>query len=174
MAKTSEALLEEMRLLREEQFRISQAVRALVKETIRPLSEEVKYGGILFSSGLHFGGVFAHNEHVSVEFGHGASIADPEGLLEGGGKGRRHIKLRSISDTSVKKLAKYVPLALDAARRSVQPVAQPEAPRHVAARWLAPTFLRARAWRSHGRSSRLGGTRELGVQCGHGRRSRRT
>lgn len=116
MAKTVEALLEDIRLLGEEQFQIVQAVRALMKKTIRPLSEEVKYGGILFASGTHFGGVFAYKEHVSVEFGQGATIKDPEGFLEGGGKGRRHIKLRSVGDISVKKLAKYVPLALEATK----------------------------------------------------------
>jgi len=31
--------------------------------------------------------------HVSVGFFHGASLADPAGLLEGGGKRMRHVKL---------------------------------------------------------------------------------
>jgi hypothetical protein len=116
MAKTVEALLEDIRLLGEEQFQIVEAVRALMKKTIRPLSEEVKYGGILFASGTHFGGVFAYKEHVSVEFGQGAAINDPEGHLEGNGKGRRHIKLKTVSDISAKKLVKYLPLALAAAK----------------------------------------------------------
>lgn len=116
MAKSVEALLADIRLLGEEQFRIVQAVRALAKKEIQPLSEEVKYGGILFSSGPHFGGVFAYKEHVSVEFGHGAAIKDPDGLLEGGGKGRRHIKLRSVGDITAKKLAIYLSQALEAAK----------------------------------------------------------
>jgi hypothetical protein len=116
MAKTVEALLEDIRLLGEEQFQIVQAVRALLKKTINPLSEEVKYGGILFASGTHFGGIFAYKEHVSIEFGQGAAIADSAGLLEGGGKGRRHIKLKSVGDISAKKVAKYLPLALAAAK----------------------------------------------------------
>ena len=49
MAKTVQALLEDFRLLGEEQFLIVEKVRSLVKNTIKPLSEEVKYGGILFS-----------------------------------------------------------------------------------------------------------------------------
>ncbi len=52
MAKTVQALLEDVRLLNEEQFQIVEAVRTLAKRTIKPLSEEVKYGGILFASGV--------------------------------------------------------------------------------------------------------------------------
>lgn len=118
MAKSIEALLADVRLLGEDQFQIVEAVRTLVKKSVQPISEEVKYGGILFASGAHFGGVFAYKEHVSVEFGHGAAIKDPDGFLEGGGKGRRHIKLKSLSDISTKKLATYIPLALEAAKRA--------------------------------------------------------
>ena len=93
-----------------------EAVRALVRQKVKPLSEAVKYGGIMFSSGVSFCGVFAYKEHVSVEFGSGAKIQDELGFLEGTGKGRRHIKLREVGDISSKSLAKYLPLALKAAR----------------------------------------------------------
>ena len=116
MTKTVQALLEDVRLMGEDQLQIMEAVRTLVKKTIKPLSEDVKYGGILFASDVQFGGVFAYKEHVSVEFSHGAKITDNEGLLEGGGKGRRHIKLRAIGDITAKNLATYLPLALEAAR----------------------------------------------------------
>jgi hypothetical protein len=115
-AKTIEALLEDIRFLSEERYATVEAVRALVRQTIRPLSEEVKYGGILFASTLPFGGVFAYQGHVSVEFSHGAAIADTLGLLEGGGKLRRHLKLHSPDDVAARKLAEYLPLALAAAK----------------------------------------------------------
>lgn len=116
MAKSIEALLADIRLLGEEQFQIVQAVRTLTNKSIQNLTEEVKYGGILFASGPHFCGVFAYKEHVSVEFGHGAAIKDLDGFLEGSGKGRRHIKLKSVSDISAKNLTKYLLLALKAAK----------------------------------------------------------
>ena len=114
--KSVQALLEDMRLLSEEGHTLVQDVRALTKKTLKSVEEEVKYGGILFSSGgVQFGGVFAYREHVSVEFGKGASIKDPHGHLEGTGKGRRHIKLRARHDLAAKHLAEYLKLGLQAA-----------------------------------------------------------
>ncbi|MCC7249010.1 MAG: DUF1801 domain-containing protein [Lysobacter sp.] len=113
--KSVQTLLEDYRSLSEQNYEIVQAVRALVGKTFKGASEEVKYGGILFSSGVPFCGVFAYKEHVTVEFGKGANIDDPFGHLEGAGKGRRHLKLRSVADIQTKKLAQYLPLALRAA-----------------------------------------------------------
>jgi hypothetical protein len=41
-----------------------------------------------------FAYVAAFSTHASLGFFHGASLADPAGLLEGGGKRMRHVKLR--------------------------------------------------------------------------------
>ena len=113
--KNVQALLDDIRLLGNEQYSLVESVRALVKKTFPSVSEEVKYGGILFTSGVQFCGVFSYKQHVSVEFGDGAKISDPYGHLEGSGKGRRHIKLHSAKDIKAKSLAHYLPLALEAA-----------------------------------------------------------
>jgi len=113
--KTVQTLLDDIRLLGEEQCSLVESVRSLVKKTIPRVSEEVKYGGIIFSSGVMFSGVFAYKQHVSVEFSHGATIDDTLGHLEGGGKYRRHIKLHSAEDIKAKHLAQYLVLALKAA-----------------------------------------------------------
>jgi hypothetical protein len=114
-AKSVQSLLEDIRLLSEVNHEIVEAVRSLVKKTFEPVSEEVKYGGILFSSGVQFCGVFAYKEHVSIEFGSGAKIKDELGHLEGSGKGRRHLKLRTTGDIESKKLGQYLLLANRAA-----------------------------------------------------------
>lgn len=113
-------LLDDIRFLGETQHAIVQAVRTLVQQPpFDAPTEEVKYGGILFAAqGVSFCGVFAYQGHVSVEFGQGARIDDPFGHLEGAGKGRRHLKLRSINDLVHKQLAQYLPLALQAAREN--------------------------------------------------------
>ena len=114
--KSPDTLLADIRLISEERHDTVQTVRALVHRIFSPLTEEVKYGGILFTSGVPFGGVFAYKEHVSVEFSCGSDIHDDMGLLEGGGKHRRHLKLHSLEDIEAKRLAHYLPLALAAAR----------------------------------------------------------
>lgn len=115
--KSVQDLLEDIRHVSEQNFEIVEAVRALVKNTLESTSEEVKYGGILFTSGVQFGGVFAYKAHVTVEFGNDAKINDPFGYLEGTGKGRRHVKLMSVSQIQDKKLAQYLSLALQAAKQ---------------------------------------------------------
>ena len=115
--KSVQSLLEDIRLVSEKNYEIVDAVRALVRKNFNAYSEEVKYGGILFANGVQFGGVFAYKAHVTVEFGSGAKIADTFGFLEGSGKGRRHIKLMSISEIKEKKLAEYLLLAFRAAEQ---------------------------------------------------------
>ncbi|WP_062810581.1 DUF1801 domain-containing protein [Alcanivorax sp. NBRC 102028] len=116
--KSLHVLLDDIRLLGSEQHLIVEAVRASVKSSFPDTLEEVKYGGILFSSGVHFCGVFAYKEHVSVEFSMGAKIADTYGFLEGRGKGRRHLKLFTLIDVEEKKVVHYLPLALEAVKEN--------------------------------------------------------
>jgi hypothetical protein len=112
--KSVQTLLEDVRLVSEERYAVVEAVRALVKKSFKPFAEEVKYGGILFASGVQFCGVFADKGHVSVEFSQGARIDDVYGHLEGSGNGRRHLKLVSVEDITSKELVLYLPLALQA------------------------------------------------------------
>jgi hypothetical protein len=116
--KSVQTLVEDIRLISETNYEIVEVVRALVKRTFKSMTEEIKYGGILFSSGVQFCGVFAYKEHVSVEFGSGAKIEDDFGFLEGAGKSRRHVKLKSVADVKGKRLAEYLSLAHRAASGS--------------------------------------------------------
>ena len=69
MAKKSvQTLLDDISLLGGEQHSLVEHVRKLVKKTVSPVSEEVKYGGIIFSSGVSFCGVFAYLE-LSLDLG---------------------------------------------------------------------------------------------------------
>lgn len=80
------------------------------------IGEEVKYGGILFSQGRPFCGIFSYTNHISIEFGDGAALPDKFKVLEGAGKQRRHIKLIGHEDVSGKHLQHYLGLALKAIR----------------------------------------------------------
>ena len=62
------------------------------------------YGGIIFSLADDFGGIFVYKNHVSFEFSYGYKLDDPSKLLEGNGKYRRHLKIKSIEDLEIKKI----------------------------------------------------------------------
>ncbi|NQZ07189.1 MAG: DUF1801 domain-containing protein [Algicola sp.] len=77
------------------------------------LVEDIKYGGLVFNQNNKLiSGIFFRKAHISVEFGHGAALSDPNSVLEGKGKDRRHIKVRSPNDISAKNISYYVQQAL--------------------------------------------------------------
>ena len=116
--KSVDALLADIRLIDDERYQVVEAVRAVLKKKFKSLGEEVKYGGLIYSSSVQFCGIFAYAKHVSVEFSHGAAITDSNGHLEGAGKFRRHLKLLTLADIESKQLTHYLPLALQAARNA--------------------------------------------------------
>ena len=107
-------LLEDIRHLDEDRYKLVQTLRQLILGLDASVSEEVKYGGLLFSAAAPFCGVFSYTRHVSLEFGAGASLPDPHQVLEGAGKLRRHIKLVSLQDISDRHIREYLVLALQA------------------------------------------------------------
>ena len=70
------------------------------------------YGGILLSFYSDFGGIFVYKKHVSFEFSVGVQMDDPDNILEGSGKFRRHAKFRCLADIEAKKIAFFVKQAL--------------------------------------------------------------
>jgi hypothetical protein len=84
------------------------------------VTEEVKYGGLVFSSVQPFCGIFSYTAHASLEFSQGAVLADTVGVLEGRGKGRRHIKLRHVDDLRRCRIESYLDEALKVILRGTQ------------------------------------------------------
>ena len=109
-------LLDDIRLLDPQRFELVQALREIILGLDSTISEEVKYGGFLFSAVTAFCGVFSYAKHVSLEFGAGASLSDKFKVLEGEGKFRRHIKLSSVQDILGKHVREYLVLALKASQ----------------------------------------------------------
>lgn len=110
-------LLEDIRLLDQGRFDLVQSLREIILGLAPSISEEVKYGGILFSVGQPFCGVFSYAKHVTLEFGAGASLPDKYKVLEGEGKLRRHIKLSSARDIAKLHVREYLALALKASSK---------------------------------------------------------
>ena len=115
MAHSSEVIEAYLRDLREHSFEFHDMVlriRSLLLETCPGLTEAVKYGGIVFLKNEELvGGIFVYREHVSVEFSQGSSFPDPDAVLEGKGKYRRHIKLRGLEEIEAKHVAGFIAFA---------------------------------------------------------------
>jgi hypothetical protein len=113
---TVEQLLNDLMLTNPDRHALVQAARKTIYAVAPEAAERVLYGGCMFSAPGQFCGVFAYAEHVSVEFGRGCDLADPHGVLEGQGKLRRHIKLRSVAEVETRHLADYVRQAWERSR----------------------------------------------------------
>ncbi len=83
------------------------AVKNIVENIAPDVRYIAKYGGDVFCTDpdddkVFVGGIFENKAHVSLEFSEGASLEDPAGHLEGTGKHRRHLKLRTVKDVNTK------------------------------------------------------------------------
>jgi hypothetical protein len=87
---------------------VTKAVRTLLKRTVKGGEEYVNPWKIpSFDSNGPLCCFMTGKEHVTFAFMRGAVLPDPEKLLEGTGKGVRHVKLRSVAEVQrpgVKKL----------------------------------------------------------------------
>ncbi|MBJ2153536.1 MULTISPECIES: DUF1801 domain-containing protein [Paracoccaceae] len=100
--------LEDLRLTAGELYPIVRTLRQLALAAGPSVSEEFKYGGILFAAPRPFCGIFAYRSHVTVEFSAGHALADPLTVLEGKGKLRRHIRLESEAEIAAKQVGSYI------------------------------------------------------------------
>jgi len=66
-------LLEDIRLVSPERFALVQTLREIILDLDASITEEIKYGGFLFSADKSFCGIFSYTKHVSLEFGEGAT-----------------------------------------------------------------------------------------------------
>lgn len=88
-------------------------LRDLVFQNFPDTKEKIMYGGIMFFLDKEdFGGLFVRKNHISFEFVKGFLMNDPEKLLEGDGKYRRHLKIKSIDDIKNKEVEFYIKQAI--------------------------------------------------------------
>lgn len=76
------------------------------------------YGGIVIelepdNPQSRIGGFYVYAKYVSLEFANGTRFKDPDRVLEGSGKFRRHVKLRCIDDMASKACKCFLLQALE-------------------------------------------------------------
>ncbi len=100
--------LDDIMMCNNDQFNILREIRRIVFKNLPETAERMMYGGIMFSFENDFGGVFVRKNHVSFEFTNGYIMNDPDRLLEGTGKFRRHLKIKYLLDRENKKVESLV------------------------------------------------------------------
>ncbi len=88
--------LEEIQIIDDEKYLILQKLRGIVFNNNKTVNDRMMYGGIMFSLDDDFGGIFVRKNHISFEFSNGFILKDPNNILEGTGKFRRHLKITSL------------------------------------------------------------------------------
>ena len=93
----------------------------MIKEIVEQIAPDVrflpKYGGEALVHGPEsdkkfVSGIYVYKDHVSLEFSQGASFDDPDGRLEGKGKGRRHLKFATVEEVTRKDVEGFLRQAL--------------------------------------------------------------
>jgi len=107
-----QSFLDEIEFLDDGKFKILQNLRQIVFDNSRKVKEKLKYGGIMFYLEGDFGGIFVSKNHISFEFTSGYTLKDPKKLLEGTGKFRRHLEIRSFLDIKHKEVDLFVKKAI--------------------------------------------------------------
>lgn len=99
-------LLEDIGVTRPSNHAVVVALRALVRENAPEATESVKYGGLHYIRTKPVCGIYSHAKHVSLEFARGAEFDD--GLLEGDGQFRRHLKFTDPASVDAERVAAYI------------------------------------------------------------------
>ncbi|VAX02403.1 hypothetical protein MNBD_GAMMA20-1750 [hydrothermal vent metagenome] len=109
-----DSFLNDIQFQSPEMFEILMSIRTIFHDTNLGLVEDIKYGGLVFTlSNTLIGGIFVYAKHISIEFSFGAELPDPDKILEGKGKKRRHIKIHVMEDVEKKKVKNFVGIAVN-------------------------------------------------------------
>ena len=101
--------LDQIAMIEGNKYTTLNAMREIVFNTYPETEEKIMYGGIIFSLETEdYGGLFVYKNHISFEFSDGYKFEDRKKLLEGNGKFRRHLKLRSLNDIRSKELPYFI------------------------------------------------------------------
>ena len=85
---------------------IERALRVTIRSAFPAAVEQVDFGNKLIAfgrsmkmRGLLFA-IIAHRDRVNLQLADGATLPDPDGLVEGTGKRIRHVKIRTVEAAS--------------------------------------------------------------------------
>jgi hypothetical protein len=93
-------------------------LRKTIKDAVPELVEKKRWSQIGYLiENKDVCGIYAASDHVNVSFMQGAALRDPEKLLEGTGKGMRHIKVYALEELDERAVRDYVKEAASSMKR---------------------------------------------------------
>ena len=107
-----------IRKLNPERKEIVAALRAIIEKAAPNSEASIKWGSPWWTDTGLLCTVYAAGSHINFGFSRGAELDDPEELLEGTGKGMRHIKIESVKDIKKSKFAALIKQAVELNRTS--------------------------------------------------------
>ncbi len=92
---------------------LTREIDSIIADICPSAGRRTMYGGIVFEKEAGIPktmvcGHFVYKNHVSLEFARGYELDDPDHVLEGNGKYRRHIKLRAQTDLAEKSVRQMI------------------------------------------------------------------
>ena len=94
-------------------------LRAIVKGNFPELEERMRWMQVGYLvSRKDVCGIHPSSDHVNLSFWQGSALSDRKGLLEGTGKGMRHIKIFKVDDVGEETIKAYVKEAVASLQRS--------------------------------------------------------
>lgn len=88
-------------------------LRKLIRSSIPESKESLKWGMPWYSKNDNICYLAIFPRHVNLGFAQGAHLDAPDGLLQGTGKGMRHIKIKSAADIKKREFTRLLKAAAD-------------------------------------------------------------
>lgn len=98
--------------LPKEQQPIVEGLRAFIFANAPHLTEKLKWGNPTYIGRSNVCWIISYRDHVDFGFFRGTELPDPKGILEGTGKGLRHVKIYRRDDIPEKLLRSLLVAAL--------------------------------------------------------------
>lgn len=107
-------------------------VRKIMLEADNSIQEDIKWGNLTFISNGNIGFVYTYKTvpYINLGFMRAVELTDPKNLLEGTGKGMRHIKIATPKDIDKKQITAWAKEAvkLNAMNKPAKKTAAKKAP----------------------------------------------
>lgn len=113
MATDIDTFLTDLALTNPEQHQTISTLYSVISKFAPNLEQGIKYGGIcFFQDNSLIAGIFPYKKHSSLELSKGAQFTDPQSLLAGSGKLRRHLKFVAIADIDESSIYEFISQAM--------------------------------------------------------------